>query len=79
MASESTQPTIAHHGVRKDASARALALEVSAFHGVFVGEAASGAAAIYRWKPLPRLALIAAAWFVGYLGYMRARRDGRDG
>ena len=57
----------------------ALALEAFAFHRVFVGEAAGDAAAIYLWKPLAQLALIAAAWFAGYLTYVRAQRDGRDG
>ena len=81
MASESMQATMAHHAVRGDARARAfaLALPAFAFYRVFVGEASSDAAAIYLWKPLDPLALIAAAGFAGYLTYVRAQRDARDG
>ena len=53
----------------------ALGLEAFAFHRVFVGEVTGDAAAIYLWKPLAQLALIAAAWFAGYLTYLRAERD----
>ena len=53
----------------------ALGLEVFAFYRVFVMSADSDAAAIYLWKPLAQLALIAAAWLAGYLTYLRAQRE----
>jgi len=53
----------------------ALGLEAFAFYRVFVAESTGDAAAIYLWKPLAQLALIAAAWFAGYLTYLRAQRE----
>ena len=53
----------------------ALGLEAFAFYRVFVAEATGDAAAVYLWKPLAQLALSAAAWFAGYLTYLRAERD----
>ncbi len=57
----------------------ALGLEAFAFYRVFVMSPAGDAAAIYLWKPLAQLALIAAAWLAGYLTYLRAQRDGGHG
>jgi len=58
----------------------ALALEVFAFYRVFVlAPAGDDAAAIYLWKPLAQLALIAAAWLAGYLTYLRAQRERAHG
>lgn len=53
----------------------ALGLEAFAFYRAFMVAAPSeDAAAIYLWKPLVQLALIAAAWMAGYLTYLRAQR-----
>jgi len=52
----------------------ALGLEAFAFYRGFVAASGGEAAAIYLWKPLAQLALIAAAWFAGYLTYLRAER-----
>ena len=58
----------------------ALGLEAFAFYRVFVlASPADDAAAIYLWKPLAQLALIAAAWLAGYLTYLRAQRDRAHG
>lgn len=57
----------------------ALGLEAFAVHRVFVMSPDSDAAAIYLWKPLAQLALIAAAWLAGYLTYLRAQRGGAHG
>jgi hypothetical protein len=59
----------------------ALGLEAFAFYRVFVmsPDAVGDAAAIYLWKPLAQLALIAAAWLAGYLTYLRAQRDRAHG
>ena len=56
----------------------ALGLEAFAFYRVFVAEATDEAAAIYLWKPLAQLALIAAAWLAGYLNDLRAQRAPAD-
>jgi len=53
----------------------ALGFEAFAFYLVFVAESSGDAAAVYLWKPLAQLALIAAAWFAGYLTYLRAQRN----
>lgn len=52
----------------------ALALEAVAYWQVFVVPGGSDAAALYLWKPLAQLALLAAAWFAGYLLYLRNMR-----
>ena len=57
----------------------ALGLEAFAFYRVFVMSPDSDAAAIYLWKPLVQLALIAAAWLAGYLTYLRAQRERAHG
>ena len=57
----------------------ALGLEVFAFYRVFVVSSTGDAAAIYLWKPLAQLALIAAAWLAGYLTYLRAQRERANG
>ena len=54
----------------------ALGLEGFAYYRTFVVSSPSDdAAAIYLWKPLAQLALIAAAWMAGYLTYLRAQRE----
>lgn len=53
----------------------ALGLEVFAYWRVFMVQEGAEDAAIYLWKPLAQLALIAAAWLAGYLTYLRAQRD----
>jgi hypothetical protein len=55
----------------------ALGLEVFAFYRVFVMSPAGEAAAIYLWKPLVQIVLIAAAWLAGYLTYLRGQREAR--
>lgn len=57
----------------------ALGLEAFAFYRVFVLTPAGDAAAIYLWKPLAQLALIAAAWLAGYLTYLRTQRERAHG
>lgn len=53
----------------------ALGLEAFAYYRVFVLPQGTEHADIYLWKPLAQLALIAAAWFAGYLTYLRAQRE----
>ena len=57
----------------------ALGLEVFAYWRAFGGPPGTGDASIYLWKPLAQLALIAAAWFAGYLTYLRAQRERAHG
>jgi hypothetical protein len=57
----------------------ALGLEGFAYYRVFVVPPAGDTAAIYLWKPLAQLALIAAAWLAGYLTYLRAQRERAHG
>ena len=57
----------------------ALALEAFAFYRVFLLAPAGDEAAIYLWKPLAQLAMIAAAWLAGYLTYLRAQRERAHG
>jgi hypothetical protein len=57
----------------------ALGLEAFAFYRAFVLTSGGDAAAIYLWKPLAQLALIAAAWLAGYLTYLRAQRERAHG
>lgn len=57
----------------------ALGLEGFAYYRVFVAAPAGDAAAMYLWKPLAQLALIAAAWLAGYLTYLRAQRERAHG
>ena len=52
----------------------ALGLEAFAFWRAFSDGAAADAAAVYLWKPLAQVSLIGAAWFAGYLTYLRAQR-----
>ena len=56
----------------------ALGLEVFAYWRVFVLSDAEGAA-IYLWKPLAQLALIAGAWLGGYLMYLKRQRERAHG
>jgi hypothetical protein len=53
----------------------ALGFEAVAFWRVFVLAGGEAEAAVYLCKPLVQLALIAAAWFAGYLLYLRAVRS----
>ena len=53
----------------------ALGLEGFAFWRAFADGAAADGAAVYLWKPLAQVALIGAAWFAGYLTYLRAQRE----
>ena len=55
-----------------------LGFEAFAFQRVFV-LAASDDAAIYLWKPLAQLAVIAAAWLAGYLTYLNRQRERAHG
>ena len=57
----------------------ALALEAVAYWLVFGVADGSANAAIYLWKPLAQLAMIAASWLAGYLVYLRSLRSGADG
>jgi hypothetical protein len=57
----------------------ALGLEGFAFWRAFVAGTDVDAAAVYLWKPLAQVALLAAAWFAGYLTYLRAQRDRAHG
>ena len=61
------------------AALAALALEAFAFWHAFVTGAGSEAAAVYLWKPLAQVALIAAAWLAGYLNYLRGQRERAHG
>ena len=56
----------------------ALGLEAFAYWRVFLVADAEGAA-IYLWKPLAQLALIAGAWFGGYLMYLKRQRERAHG
>jgi hypothetical protein len=56
----------------------ALGLEAFAYWRVFV-MSDDEAAAIYLWKPLAQLALIAGAWFGGYLMYLKRQRERAHG
>ena len=56
-----------------------LGVEAFAFHRVFVAQASGDEAAIYLWKPLAQLAMIAAAWLAGYLGYLHRQRERAHG
>jgi len=57
----------------------ALGFEVAAFWRVFVLPDGAGQAGIYLWKPLVQLALMAGAWFAGYLIHLRTTRSHVDG
>lgn len=57
----------------------ALGFEAIAFWRVFVLAGGSEQAGVYLWKPLVQLALIAGAWFAGYLLYLRSLRLRADG
>ncbi|HVF63293.1 MAG TPA: hypothetical protein VNE58_04795 [Casimicrobiaceae bacterium] len=57
----------------------ALGLEAFAFYRVFVLTPQTDAAAIYLWKPLVQLVVIAATGFAGYLTYLKAQREGAHG
>jgi hypothetical protein len=57
----------------------ALGCEAVAFWRVFVLPGGAGYAGIYLWKPLAQLALIAGAWFAGYLIHLRSLRSRAHG
>jgi hypothetical protein len=57
----------------------ALALEAVAYWLVFGVPDGAANAAIYLWKPLAQLAMIAASWLAGYLVYLRSLRARADG
>jgi hypothetical protein len=57
----------------------ALGLEGFAFWRAFVAGADADAAAVYLWKPLAQVAMLAAACLAGYLTYLRAQRDRAHG
>jgi hypothetical protein len=59
-------------------AAVALGLEAFAYWRVF-GLAHADDATIYLWKPLAQIALIAGAWFGGYLTYQRTLRERAHG
>lgn len=52
----------------------ALGFEAIAYWRVFVLAGGAEQAGIYLWKPLAQLALIAGAWFAGYLIHLRGVR-----
>jgi uncharacterized membrane protein len=57
----------------------ALGFEALVFWRVFVLPGGAESAGIYLWKPLVQLALIAAAWFAGYLIHLRGVRSRTHG
>jgi hypothetical protein len=57
----------------------ALGFEVLAYWRVFVTDGGAEHAALYLWKPLVQLALIAGAWLAGYLLYLRSLRPRAEG
>ena len=57
----------------------ALGFEAVAFWRVFVLPSGAEYAGIYLWKPLVQLALIAGAWFAGYLIHLRTLRSRAHG
>lgn len=61
------------------AALAALGLEAFAFWQAFVTSAGADAAAVYLWKPLAQVALIAAAWFAGYLTWLHSQRERAHG